>query len=209
MPDEGGSIAHGGAVALLLAAGESTRMGRPKPLLEWGGRTLIEYQIGELVAAGVGTVIVVLGHRADEVRPYAERAGGRVVVNPAYREGRAGSIRAGAAALPNDADAIVILSVDQPRSRGITQALLAEHLRQDNTITVPVFDGRRGHPAVLSGRLLGELREVDESTEGLRAVTRRHGSERREVPLDDPSVLLDMNLPSDYEAAVGAPKTED
>ena len=202
MADEPGVAARTGAVALLLAAGESTRMGRPKPLLEWNGRTLIEYQVGELLAAGAGEVVVVLGHRAEEVRPYAERAGGRVALNPAYREGRAGSIRAGAAVLQNDVSAIVILSVDQPRGRDITRAVLAEHLGQDNVITVPVFDGRRGHPAVLSGRLLTELREVEESTEGLRAIMQRHAAERREVVVDDRAVLLDLNLPSDYEAAI-------
>ena len=64
--------------ALLLAAGESTRMGRSKQLLEWEGRPLIEYQIGELLAAGVDEVVAVLGHRAEEIRPLAERAGAQL-----------------------------------------------------------------------------------------------------------------------------------
>lgn len=187
--------------ALLLAAGESTRMGSPKPLLAWDGQTLIEYQITELLAAGADEVVAVLGHRAEEVRPYAERAGARVVVNEAYREGRSGSIRTGAAALPDGVGAIILLNVDQPRPRDITRALIQAHDRGGNLITVPAYRRRRGHPAVISGDLLNELRAVEEASEGLRAVMQRHAADRVELAIEDPSVLLDMNLPSDYEAA--------
>jgi molybdenum cofactor cytidylyltransferase len=188
-------------VALLLAAGESTRMGSPKPLLDWGGTTLIEYQIHELLAAGVDDVVAVLGHRSDEVRPAAERAGARVAINAAYRDGRAGSIRVGAGAVGPSVSAIVILNVDQPRDRSITRALLESHAQGGALITVPAYGSRRGHPAVLSGSLLDELRAVDEASEGLNAVMRRHAAERRELALDDSSVLSDLNRPADYEAA--------
>lgn len=188
-------------VALLLAAGESTRMGRPKQLLEWDGGTLIEYQVRQLLAGGCDAVIAVLGHRADEIRPYAESAGARVAVNAAYREGRAGSIRTGAQALPPDTGAIVILNVDQPRPASLIRALIDAHRDRGNLITVPVYQGRRGHPAVIDGSLAGELAAVEEASEGLRAVMQRHAAERVEVPVDDPSALLDLNLPADYETA--------
>src|SRR5579884_3181095 len=145
--------ASGATAGLLLAAGLSTRMGQPKPLLPWDGTTLIEYQIRQLQAGGCATIIAVLGHRADEVRPYAERAGAHVVVNAAYREGRAGSVRAGAQALTAGTKAIVILNVDQPRPAAVIRALIGAHLRGGNLITVPVYQGRRGHPAVLAGSL--------------------------------------------------------
>jgi len=188
-------------VALLLAAGESTRMGSPKPLLDWRGMTLVEYQVGELLEAGVDQVVAVLGHRAADVRPVAERAGARVAVNAAYREGRAGSIRVGAEAVEPGVAAIVILNVDQPRDHAITRALLAAHAESGALITVPAYGGRRGHPAIVSGMLLDELRGVDEASQGLRAVMSRHAADRRELALDDPSVLLDLNRPEDYEAA--------
>lgn len=190
--------------ALLLAAGESTRMGSPKPLLEWQGTTLIAYQVAELLAAGADEVIAVLGHRAEGVRPAAERAGARVVVNAAYRAGRAGSIRTGAEALDPHTSAIIILSVDQPRKREITRTLLEVHIARGNLITVPVYQGRHGHPVVLAGSLRDELRAVDEQSEGLRAVMRGHARERQEVAIDDPAVLVDLNRPEDYEAARAA-----
>jgi molybdenum cofactor cytidylyltransferase len=188
-------------VGLLLAAGESTRMGQSKPLLPWNGATLIEYQVRQLLAGGCDAVVAVLGHRAAEVRPYAVRVGARVTVNAAYREGRAGSIRAGAQALPPETGDVVILNVDQPRPAAVTHALIDAHIRAGNLITVPVYAGKRGHPAVLAGRLIPELLQVDEATEGLRAVMQRHAGDRVELALDDPAVLLDLNFPADYEAA--------
>lgn len=186
--------------AILLAAGESARMGRPKPLLPWGGVTLIEYQVRELLAAGVDDLVVVLGHAADEVRSYVP-AEARVVVNEAYREGRASSLRAGAAALAEDADPIVVLSVDQPRPRDVIETLLAAHRENAAAITVPIAQGRRGHPVVLSGSLLPELREASEESQGLRGVTAAHEEELREAELTSPAVLLDINTPEQYEEA--------
>jgi molybdenum cofactor cytidylyltransferase len=191
----------GPIVALLLAAGESTRMGRPKQLLEWDGSTLIDYQIRELLAGGVDEVIAVLGHRADDVRPFAESAGARCVFNEGYRAGRAGSIRTGASAVAENALAIVVLNVDQPRGRDVVRAVLNGHRSSDNLITTPAYGGRHGHPAVFAGALLPELRGVDEISEGLRAVNHRHANQRGEVAIDDATVLLDLNVPADYESA--------
>jgi molybdenum cofactor cytidylyltransferase len=206
MPDAGNAstAGRGQVAALLLAAGESTRMARAKQLLEWAGQPLIEYQVAELRAAGCDPVVAVLGHRAEEIRGFAEAAGATTVLNSAYKNGRAGSIRTGAMALPDDVTAVVILNVDQPRKRSIISRLISAHLDNRNLITVPICKGRHGHPAIISGELLGELRQVDEATEGLRAVMRRHASERREFAIDDASVLFDLNTPADYEAARAA-----
>lgn len=187
--------------AILLAGGESRRMGKPKPLLEWGGTTLIEYQLAELEACPIDETIVVLGHRAEEVLAHVQGAGRRVIVNEQYRRGRASSLRLAAATLPDDTEAVVILSVDQPRPRAMIAALVEAHLAQGNLITAPTYRGRRGHPPVLSGRLLPELREVDEETQGLREVMRRHAAEVAEVSFDNPAVLVDINEPGEYNKA--------
>ena len=111
------------SAAIILAAGESSRMGRPKPLLPWVGATdgepslLIDYQVRELAAAGVDDIVVVLGHEAAELRPHVPPEA-RVASNEAYREGRASSLRAGAAALPDDAGPIAVLGVDQALAVG-------------------------------------------------------------------------------------------
>ncbi len=187
--------------AILLAAGESTRMGTPKPLLAWGDVTLIEYQVRELLAAGVEDLVVVLGHAAEEVRPIVP-GGARVVVNEAYQQGRASSLRAGAAALSDDADPILVLNVDQPRPRDLLEALLAAHREGNALITVPVTQGKRGHPLILAGSLLAELRQASEEAQGLRAVLAAHQDAVREIELSSPIARLDINTPEEYQKAL-------
>ncbi len=186
--------------AILLAGGESSRMGTPKPLLEWGGRTLIEYQVEQLREAGCQRVIVVLGHRADEMQPLVERAGGIAFVNERYANGRASSLRAGAVAIGNDVTTIVVLNVDQPRPASVTRRLLEEQRRAHSLITLPAHGGRRGHPAIVDGSLLNEVRDVRDETFGLRAVIERH-EPVHEVEFEWDIVLLGMNTPQEYESA--------
>ncbi len=187
--------------AILLAGGESARMGVSKPLLEWGGYTIIEYQMAQLKGPPVDRVVVVLGHRADEVLPYVRSAGGQAVVNELYAEGRASSLRVGAAALPDDTSAVVVLNVDQPRRHDIIARLVEVHRRSGSLITLPTYEERRGHPPVLDGSLLPELREVKEETQGLRAVIERHEADVRELPFETSDVLLDLNRPQEYQEA--------
>jgi len=115
--------------AILLAAGESYRMGTPKPLLEWGGSTLVKYQLVQLKGPPVDRVVVVLGYGADVIRPLVHGASADVVINERYTEGRASSLQVGAAALGEDTEAVLVLNVDQPRPRRIIERLLREHQR--------------------------------------------------------------------------------
>jgi molybdenum cofactor cytidylyltransferase len=188
--------------SILLAAGESARMGRPKPLLDWGGETLIEYQTRQLTDAGTDPVVVVLGHSASEVRPAAERAGGRIVENEAYREGRASSVRRGASELlADEIAAVVILDVDQPRPAAVLRRLIDEHAGHGALISIPVFGGTRGHPPAFDESLLPELSKARDESMGLRAVVERHSEEVNEVEFDSEVVLLGFNTPAEFEAA--------
>lgn len=179
-------------------------MGTPKPLLPWEGATLVEYQVWQLLEAGADRVIVVLGHRAEEVLPFVHKAGAQAIINELYAEGRASSVRVAAGALPEDARCVAVLSVDQPRPPWITRRLLSEHRRAGALITVPSFQGTRGHPVVFDASLIPELREVREAAEGMRAVVQAHAGEVLEVAFDSPVVLLDMNRPEEYEEARAA-----
>ena len=187
--------------AILLAGGESSRMGVPKPLLEWGGYTLIEYQLAQLKGPPIDRVVVVLGHRADEVLPCVRSTDAQTVINELYAEGRASSLRVGAAALPDNTAAILILNVDQPRPHDVIARLVDMHRRSGNLITVPTYEEKRGHPPVLDGSLLPELREVNEETQGLRDVIARHAADVEELAFETPAVLLDLNRPQEYQKA--------
>ena len=187
--------------AVLTAAGESTRMGRPKPLLPWRGVTLVEYQVASLTAAGASEVIVVLGYRHEEVAPHVTGADVQYVVNHGYRDGRSTSIRAGIAATAPDAEAIVLLGVDQPRPPEIVALTLASHLDGGALITSPRRNGRGGHPIVFSPALRGELNAITEEQQGIRQVFRAHRDEVNEIEIDDPAIHLDLNTTEDYERA--------
>jgi molybdenum cofactor cytidylyltransferase len=189
--------------AILLAAGESTRMEQLKQLLPWDGVPLVAWQVAQLRDAGVDDVIVVLGHEAGQIQP-AVPAEALVVVNEAYRQGRATSLRCGADATPDDAEAVLILGVDQPRPAWLSRRLI-ERWRQTGALIVsPRFAAGYGHPILVDGSVLPELRQVTDETLGLRAVIDRHVEHAESLPIANDAVHVDLNTPSDYEAALAA-----
>lgn len=187
--------------ALILAAGESTRMGRLKQLLPWNGTTLIDWQVQQMLAAGASDVVVVLGHEASTVGEALAGSPARIVVNESYREGRATSVRRGAEALADDSDAVLILSVDQPRPAWIARRLIDAWRASTAALAMPSVGGRRGHPLLVSGALVPELRAVTESELGLRAVTERYANDTHVVPIETPIIRFDLNTPADYDSA--------
>ncbi len=174
----------------------------PKPLLGWRWRTLVEHQIETLYDGGADEVIVVLGHRAKDIQPRVWRAGGRIVVNERYADGRSSSILAGLAALRDDTEHILLLGVDQPRTANVVARVIEAHLNADALLTSPRHEGRGGHPLMFSARLLPELLQISERHQGLREVFERHRAEITEVHFDAPIVRLDFNTPAEYVAAL-------
>ncbi|MDE2787806.1 MAG: nucleotidyltransferase family protein [Chloroflexota bacterium] len=206
---------HGFTSAILLAAGVSRRMGTLKALLDWQGRSLIIHQIVSLREAGADEVIVVLGHRADELqarigvnREVYDLGRVRCVTNEDYAQGKTTSIKTGLWALgpsPDPDAAILMLNVDQPRSVGIIQQTLAAHRNgNDSLITIPTYQGKGGHPIIVSRRLYGELIAIDEQTQGMRAITERHRDCTQRVELGAAELLWDVNTPEQYQAALRA-----
>lgn len=205
--------------AVLLAAGVSRRMGTLKALLDWQGRPLIVHQIVALREAGADEVVVVLGHRADELqariganRDVYQAGGVRCVVNAGYAEGKTTSIKAGLLTLscPNHEPPgpILLLNVDQPRSASVIRQVIAAHLDGDALITIPTCHGKGGHPIAVSRALYQELLEINEVTQGMRAVTERHRDASRRVELGAPELLWDVNTPEQYQAALAATRSD-
>ncbi len=190
--------------AVLLAAGESTRMGEMKALLPWtSGQSLLAHQAHALAEAGYAPIVVVLGHLGERLREELRSAPQAIVVeNLRYREGRATSIVAGLRALPPGVGAVLIVSVDQPRSGALLSALRGAWLTERPLLAAPSFEGRAGHPPLFSAALLPELLGVTEEREGLREVVARHRERRLLVPVDDSLALTNLNTRDDYEAAL-------
>ncbi len=189
--------------AILLAAGESSRMGRPKQLLDWRGQALIAAQVEALLAARCRPVVVVLGAHDREVRAaIPSRPDVQIATNRNWREGRASSIRTGARAVPPTVDAVVVVSVDQPTDASVIEKLESAFDRSpDARIAVPRHDGRNGHPPLFRSELLPQLQSVTERQEGLRALRRRHAERTIFVEMDNPIVTLNLNTPDAYRRA--------
>jgi CTP:molybdopterin cytidylyltransferase MocA len=187
--------------ALLLAAGESTRMGEPKALLPWDGRPLLQYAVDQLIASPVKRVAVVLGHQGETLRALLPRDPRlQVVDNSAYREGKVSSILAGVAVLPPEGH-VLVLGVDQPRPASLLTRVIEVHLEGGALITVASFGERRGHPVIFAPSLRAELLALEEATEGLRAVLRRHADSVRLGETGSPLALTNLNTPADVAAA--------
>ena len=182
--------------AVIVAAGASSRMGSPKALLPWAGSTLLEHALSQARLAGVDALVVVLG----PATAHLQLTDCTTALNPDPDTGRSTSIRIGADRLPDDLEAILIQSVDQPTSHELLSTLFAAI--PPALIAIPLFEGRRGHPICLSGTLLPELRAVTEEEQGLRSVVRRHTA--TDVPVPDESVVWNLNDPAAYAAAVAA-----
>ncbi len=186
---------------LILAAGESTRMGRLKQLLPWDNDTLLGWQIGQMVEAGAEEVVVVLGHEAEAISEAMLDGVARIVVNADYRSGRASSLRCAAEAVREPVAAVAILSVDQPRPAWLTRRLVERRRETGAAIVQPRFGRHRSHPVIVTGALLEELRGVREEDLGLRAVLERHADDTDIVSLDRGELDVDLNTPADYEMA--------
>ena len=190
--------------AILLAAGESSRMGQLKALLPWRNTTLLEYQLHSLLEAGVNQIAVVLGHDADRLKPVVDSVDNASwVMNPDYLLGKTTSLKTGAAALSGQpVSDVLLLNVDQPRNVDTVRVLLERHLASSYRITIPTHGGKGGHPILISAELLPELADIDEESQGLKAVVRRHADATERFEIDDPSLLWDLNTPEQYQKAL-------
>jgi molybdenum cofactor cytidylyltransferase len=192
--------------AIILAAGESSRMGRLKQLLPWDGTTLLDWQVREARAAGIDDTVIVLGHEVETIRAsLAEtRTDTRLVVNEAYLEGRASSLRRGAESVDDPAEAIVVMSVDQPRPAWVMRRLISKWRESGAAVVVPRIGGHGGHPTLLDGRLILDLRYVTDRTFGLRAIVEANRHDLAVVEIDAESLEVNLNTPADYEAALAS-----
>jgi len=185
---------------VLLAAGESTRMGQLKALLPWRGMTLVQWQAAALLEAGLSPLVVVLGHRAAELRSLLPPSA-RIALNERYAEGKSTSIVTGVSALPPEVDAAVVVAVDQPTEAAVIRALADVYEGSHPPLALPSVNMRRGHPTLFDRSLFEELKAISEEREGLREVMVRHDANIRYVDVETELVRANLNSPAEYEAA--------
>jgi CTP:molybdopterin cytidylyltransferase MocA len=195
--------------AILLAAGASSRMGSPKPLLPWAGTTLVEWELAQLRAGGVDEVVVVLGARAEAVRRVLLTDPATLVFNARWVQGRATSLAAGARALLSLApDLVVIENVDQPAPASLVARLIETARSAGADAVQPAYRDESGaehggHPVVVRGAVLPALARATEASEGLRGVLAGRAVHRIRIE-GEPAAAWDLDTPEAYEAARAA-----
>lgn len=184
---------------VVLAAGTSSRLGRPKQLLVYRGRPLVQHAVDAALDAGLDEVVVVLGHEADAVHDALELPSrGRVVVNPDYAEGQSTSLRTGLDDLGGDARAAVVLLGDQPGvGADEVRAVVERYEGTGGPVVRARWEGRPGHPVLFDRSVWDALTEVTGDV-GARDLLREHPD--WVVPLDfGRPPPPDVDTEADYE----------
>jgi molybdenum cofactor cytidylyltransferase len=195
-------------VAVVLSAGESSRMGRPKALLPIEGVRFIERIIATLQSTRVGKIVVVLGHNAEEMRQKIADLPVELVINPDYKQGQLSSLLAAIRSIESSRDAqsvdgILLHLVDHPFiGAELVNLMIERFYKTGKLIVLPRYRERRGHPVLFSKMLFAELlaTPVDQ---GAKAVVHAHRQETLEVVTEDEGVTIDIDTPEEYRRHVG------
>jgi molybdenum cofactor cytidylyltransferase len=185
---------------VILAAGASNRMGRNKMLLPIGGESILRRAVGRAVAAGLDPVVVVLGHDAGRARDELTGIPCRAVVNPDYARGVNVSLRAGIAALPAEARAVVVILADMPFvTASMIETLVDRYRETAAPLVVSDYDGVNAPPILYDRSLFPELGAMEGEGCG-KQVVKKHRGEAAVVAWPA-EALADVDVPDDYERA--------
>ncbi len=183
---------------VVLAAGDSSRMGRPKQSLPFRGRTVLEAVVDTALRASLARVVVVLGHRADELSALLAGRDVGLLTNPDYLKGQSTSTKLGLQAVQDEADATLFILGDQPLvSLATIESLLEAYRQQRSPIIQPVFAGRRGNPVLFGRESYAHFASLADD-QGARALFDVFGERVRQLPVPDPYIHFDIDTEADY-----------
>jgi len=185
---------------IVLAAGLSSRMGRPKMLLPWKGSTVIDQLLKNLVNSVLKEIIVVTGANRDDIEKLVTRYHFQTVFNPQFANGSMlVSLQTGLREMPSSCSAFFVILGDQPSLKSETINSMVDHyIYQPGLILIPSYKMQRGHPWLLDISFKNEILSLEEP-ETLRDFLRLHQSEITYQVMDNPEILDDMDTPEDYE----------
>jgi molybdenum cofactor cytidylyltransferase len=191
-----------GIWAVVLAAGESVRMKCPKLILPFGGRTIIENVIQNILSAGIKNIMVVTGAWEKEVIKAISGMPVRNCTNANYKNGMLSSVICGLKSLPSDAQAAMIFQGDQPE---ITPEVVSQLVRARGNngkgIILPVHNGKRGHPLFISRKYFTEVGRLNPD-DGLRGLLSAFSHDILEVEVENKMILRDIDTKDDYQKSI-------
>ncbi len=180
--------------AIVLSAGKSERMGRPKALLPFRGRTFLENILEAISRSRIEHTAVVVGHHRREIENINIRV--PLVFNPDYEQGMVTSLQAGIRSLPSATAGAFLFLVDHPLVDAATIDAMIPRLGPDR-IVQPTFERRRGHPVLFGAKILEEILQLP-SSQGADVVVRKDPGRIVEVPVDSPGILVDVDTPEQF-----------
>jgi molybdenum cofactor cytidylyltransferase len=184
--------------AIILAAGESKRMGSPKMLLQYKGKTIIENVIDNVTASEADKTLLVLGSYGDEILKVIEVLPVKHCYNENYKLGMLSSVKCGFNFLTGVTGAALIFLGDQPMIRtDIINIVIEAYRREGKGIVMPVFKNKRGHPVLIDLKYRGEVQNLDPE-EGLRGLARKFADDVLEVKVNTQDILKDIDTREDY-----------
>ena len=190
--------------AIILAAGQSKRMGKPKPLLRFGDKTFLEQIISVLKLSDVDRITVVLGAEAGTIKSSVDLSETNIVINKDYLKGQLSSLITAIEDTPEETEAILLCLADAPFvSKEVVNKIVSKFRETNNPIIVPVFNGKRGHPTLFSKSLFNELLNAPQD-QGARYVLYSNEEKVLEVEISESGFLISIDTPDEYKSRFGA-----
>ncbi len=184
--------------AIILAAGESKRMGSPKMILPFRGMTIIEKVIENVLSSDVDKTVMVLGAGKGKILKVTETLPVMRCYNRNYKNGMLSSVKCGFEYLPRDFRAALVLLGDQPMTgASVINSVIKGYKESGKNIVIPVYNNRRGHPLLVDKKYREEIIDL-EGPEGLKELVKRHPDDILEVETDYPEILKDIDTEEDY-----------
>jgi molybdenum cofactor cytidylyltransferase len=189
--------------AVILSGGASERMGSPKALVPFQGKTFLEHLLEITKHPSIGVRRVVLGAHAEPIAREVHLAADEIVINEDWAAGQLSSIQAALRSLPEGTEGILLCLVDHPLVTANLISELLEKFRASRApVVVPVYEGRRGHPVIFSAKVYEELLHAS-ADKGARAVVWAHRGQVLEVPTHEEGCVLNLNDPETLQRARG------
>jgi molybdenum cofactor cytidylyltransferase len=188
-----------GIWSIILAAGESKRMGFPKMLLEFNGKSMIENVIEHVAGSESDNILVVLGACRNDMVKLVEKYDVKYCYNENYKAGMLSSVQCGFNNLPPDIEAALVFQGDQPFiTPEVINSVIKAYRSSGKGIIIPVYNGKRGHPLMLDGKYRELIDNLDPD-EGLRSIAYICSGDIFEVETDEPGILRDFDTYDDYK----------